>query len=224
MNRPFTQNPIKTRKSWPKLATPIAEVINMNQPTFLMRDLPTFLVLAGWFWVLFLFDIFEPASPLALPAFAVLYAASCIGLYRMSKAGRGLSAPVLAMCAFIAVFATFTLWGLILGNISLPPLPDEWPKFLKITAFFLLGPVVALALGLILFYPLTKLFPKYFWAIPVTAAVIVGLIQYEGVVDERGSTISRGLILFELACLILLVPIFIDIFRRTWVSATRKIK
>ena len=196
----------------------------MTQPTFLMRDLPTFLMLAGWFWVLFLFGIFEPASPLALPAFAVLYAASCIGLSRMNKGGRGLSAPALAMCAFIAVFVTFTLWGLILGNVPLPSLPDEWPKFLKIGAFFFLGPLVALALGLILFYPLTEIFPRYFWAIPVAAAVIVGLIQYEGMVDESGSTISRGLILFDLACLIFLVPIFIAIFRRTWVSATRQIR
>jgi hypothetical protein len=113
---------------------------------------------------------------------------------------------------------------MILGNIFLPPLPDQWPKFLKIGVFFLQGPFVALALGLILFYPLTELFPRYFWAIPVAAAVIVGIIQYEGVVDESGSMISRGLILFELACLILLVPIFIAIFRRTWDSATRQIR
>ncbi len=183
----------------------------------------TFLVLAGWFWVLFLFGIFEPASPFAWPAFAVLYIASCIGLDQMRKAGRMLSVPILAMCAFIAVFVTFTIWGMILGNISLPPLPDQWPKFLKIGVFFLQGPFVALALGLILFYPLTELFPRHFWTIPLAAAVIVGLIQYEGLIDASGSTISRGLILFELACLIFLVPIFISIFRHSWVSAKRRI-
>jgi hypothetical protein len=196
----------------------------MTQPTFRMRDLPIVLVLAGWFWVLFLFGIFKQASPLAWPVFAVLYAASCIGLYRMNKAGRGLSAPALAMCAFIAVFVTFTLWGLTLGNIPLPSLPTEWPQFLKIGAFFLVAPLVALAVGLILFYPLTELFPKHFWAIPAAAAVVVGLIQYEGIVDASGSTISRELTLFELACLVLLVPIFIAIFRRTWASDTRKIR
>lgn len=202
----------------------LGKVINMTQHSFFMRDLPTILIMAGWFWVLFLIDIFESARPFALPAFAVLYAASCFGIYQMSKAGSVLSAPMLAMCAFIAVFATFTLWGLILGSISMPPLPDQWPTFLKVGVFFLQGPFVALALGLILFYPLTELFPRYFWTISLAAAVIVGLFQYADVIDGSGSTISRGLVFFELACLILLVPISISIFRHSWVSATRKIR
>jgi len=117
----------------------------------------------------------------------------------------GLASMVL--CVVTLAFLMCTAWGLIVSSISAPVLPEWLPKALRLSPLFLVGPLAALAVGLLFAYPLAVLLPGMHWLVPLLAVASVSWIQYGDFTAEKTPPLTLGLMVFELICLAIIVPV-----------------
>jgi hypothetical protein len=80
------------------------------------------------------------------------------------------------------------------------------------------GLISAAAVAALFAYPLAILLPRLYWIVSSLATVMVVLFQYESLSNASGHPLTLGLSFYELACLLVLVPLLIrflfSIFRK----------
>lgn len=146
-----------------------------------------------------------------LVAGLVLALVGISGFWLRALAYSRLSLPWfgVAFCALTLTLLMFTVWSRLITYVVLPPFPHEWPKALRVIALFLLAPMLGVAVAAAFSYPLSILLPRTYWLIPVLAAALVAIIQFESLTGQATRPITRSLMLWELACLLFIVPAFL---------------
>lgn len=143
-------------------------------------------------------------AALAIP----LYAGTLFALHRLDPGPAAIARPMLLLCALAFILLIFTLWGQLLYSFSVP-VPDTSPRPLKIAALFVPAPLLTLALAVLFAYPLARLFPRRYWAVPVLAAALVLGFQYRSFLAGSERTLIQVLLVYEFLCLLALLPLLL---------------
>lgn len=161
---------------------------------------------AVWVWLTRSQEIAENLW-LGIPVITIFFAISCFALYRLSRAGLKLNPIAMAVCTLTLVLLMFTAWGQTLGNLPALALPEIVPRPIRIAVLFVPGLVSAAVVTILFAYPLAVLLHRFAWLVPALASAMAVALQYESLVDTSGHPLTRILLFYELACLLVLVPL-----------------
>lgn len=76
---------------------------------------------------------------------------------------------------------------------------------------FATGPLAAVLTSTPIFYPVTRIYGKWHWAVPLAAGALVLVTQYDGLTMTTTHGLTATVMIFELACLVLLVPLLVAV-------------
>lgn len=176
--------------------------------------LPATVALCGaWLWALVSARVADDPR-VGVPVLLVLGVASLAAVRHVQLRRVALGATVQVACAITLALMMFTLWGQVLTGLPTITLPESLPRYLRLSPLFLTGPMVAVITALLFAYPLVVLLPRFHWLVPLLAAVLVGLLQYDFIMDPTERPLTRTLMALEVASLAILVPVLVGIVGR----------
>ena len=160
---------------------------------------------AAWVWVSWSVPVPEK---MGLPSvlLVTLACTSYFALYCLARFRLKLAALPLAICTLTLALLMFSMWGSMIGQGPLLKFPATFPKEVKLSSLFLDAPIAAISVSVVFAYPLAVLLPRLYWLVPALAAAIIMSLQYTLLFDQANRTFIRSLVLYELACLLFLVP------------------
>jgi hypothetical protein len=175
------------------------------------RNLPKniFALIISIIWIWIIWDkLFLDPRWLQYAATSVLYAITIFGIYRFNQAGERLYPAVLPLIALTLGAVMFTFWGATY-DMDFPVFPMEWPLAVRTSIFFIHGPLSALLVSTLMFYPLTVLMPRTFWLVPMAVTFYVAQLQFGDLSGGQTLGLSEKVMIYELLCLFLLVPLMV---------------
>ena len=173
--------------------------------------LPATMALCGaWLWALVSAPVADDPR-VGIPVLLLLCAATLMALRHVHVRRIEIGGAGKIICAITLALMMFMVWGLLIGGFPMITLPDSLPKAVRLSPLFFIGPLVAGMTALVFAYPLAVLLPRVHWLVPVLAAVCVGWLQYEAIVDPAGRPLTRTVMTLELVSLALLVPVVVGL-------------
>lgn len=162
---------------------------------------------------------------LAILLATALFSTTCFSLYRLTCSGKMLDAFSKIICIVTLVLLMFLAWILLMSKLPMhyPVFPRTFPKILILSTFFVPGLVAAIIVASLFAYPLMVLFPRHYWLVTsITTAIFVPL-QFNALFSSSSMSMSRGIMFYDLACLLVFVPILINLIfsrvQRHWNAA-----
>lgn len=162
---------------------------------------------AGWIWFLW---AAEPAAsgPVFFGVGGTLLVVSVIALrwFTLARGKLGWAAQMMVVTTLALLM--FVIWEGFTLQLDFPALPRSWPLSLKL-GFLFVRPLIAAAITAVLFYyPLNVLFQRKHWFVPTAATALVTFIQFDVLFGGTTRALTHAVIVYELLCLLLLVPLF----------------
>ena len=178
--------------------------------------LPATTALCGaWVWALISERVVDDPR-IGISVLLVLGAATLAAVRHVHVRRIEIGTIAKVLCVITTALMMFTFWGALLTSLSMPTLPASLPKGVRLAPLFFIGPVAAAITAVVFVYPLAVLLPRVHWLVPVLAAVLVVLLQYEFMVDPAERLLTRTLMTLELGSVAILVPVIVEpIARRT---------
>lgn len=171
-----------------------------------------------WLWFLLVPLSTSEAGWVGAACWMVLASLSIAGLHYSARSPRPLAWPAVALAGFALATLTFVIWATLTTELlDLAPrvIPKDWSAPVRVTATVLTpAPLAALLVAVLLSYPVRVLFPRLYWLIPILAGVGVVLMQYEQYFAANVEPRHVSIMLYEVACLLLLVPLLLSMLQR----------
>lgn len=163
-----------------------------------------------WVWVLWS-ERFVGVAWISFAVIAAFFLVSCYALHRQVSRGLTLNSAAVVACGFTAALLMFTLWPTFIAVLTLPSLAPTLPSSIRLSALFFPGAASAAVMALLFAFPLALLLPRYYWSVPASAAAIVLAVQYGEIFNpsQNPSAFVRGVMLYEIVCLLALVPLLL---------------
>lgn len=175
---------------------------------------PATIALCGaWIWALFSDSVADDPR-VAIPVSVALITATLVAARHVQVRQIDLGSAAQVMCAITLALVMFTFWGLAISSFPMITVPESFPEALRLLPLFLTGPLLAVLTALLFAYPLTVLLPRHHWLVPVLAALLVGLVQYDMMSDPDGRLLTRAVMSLEVASLAILGPVVVGFFGR----------
>lgn len=166
---------------------------------------------AAWWWAMWSPTI-ASESRVGLVIVVVLATASFAAVRHIHRECVEIGLASAMLCVGTLALMMFTVWSSFITGIFLPVLPESIPAGLRFSTLFLSGLLAVAATAVLFVYPLAVLLPRFHWLAPVLAAGSVAIIQYESIIDQTTRPLTRSLMLFELGCLAVGVPLIVALF------------
>ena len=176
--------------------------------------LPATMALCGaWLWALVSGPVADH-SRIGIPVLLVLSVATLVAVRHVHLRRIEIGTTAKILCVITLALMMFMVWGLLIGGFPMITLPESLPQAVRLSPLFFIGPAVAGMTALVFAYPLAVLLPRVHWLVPVLAAVCVGWLQYEAIVDPAGRPLTRAVMTLELVSLAILVPVVVGVIAR----------
>lgn len=175
---------------------------------------PAAMALCGaWVWALYSGPVADDPR-FGIPVLIVLCVATLAAVRHVQVRRVDLGIAVQVMCAMTLALMMFTVWGQAIGGFPIFTLSESLPDAVRLSPLFLTGPLVTVVTALLFAYPLAVLLPRLHWLVPVLAALLVGLVQYDMMFDPAGRPLTRAVMSLELVSLAILGPVVVGYFGR----------
>jgi hypothetical protein len=176
--------------------------------------LPATMALCGaWVWALYSGRVADDPR-FGVPVLLILGAATLAAVRTVHSRRVGLGTAAQMMCAMTLALMMFMVWGQAIVSFPMITLSDSLPDAVRLSPLFFTGPLVTVITALLFAYPLAVLLPRLHWLVPVLAAVLVGLVQYDIMFDPAGRLLTRAVMSLELVSLAILGPVVVGYFGR----------
>jgi hypothetical protein len=179
----------------------------------MLQFIVTTLLCSGWFY-LFLSDRFVESHVQAAICLLLLVILTYFALRAFVRSGRTLDNGSLTFAAITLATFMFLVWSTLIANIELGQFLRWAPQSVRFWGLVAPSVMSAFSLAVLSALPMAVLFRRTFWRVQMLTALMVFAFQYDLLI-HKPETISRRIILFDFAALLLLVPLF------TWFLMSR---
>lgn len=157
-------------------------------------------------WAFFIW--FDSTEPRWVGSFFViaLYLATCIFLRRLEVRQQSLSIAFLFPAALLSLRLINELWQTLVGAVVQSPAVFHDLISLDVATDLLYVLFATLGAAAISYYPLSKLFPRWYWVIPSVVGTLELYRRFDKLLAYEGEVAPIVVIVVRFTCLTLVMP------------------